>query len=143
MIMLQRSQASKDAEAGKALAAIRDSITAERDRRFNAGITFQGNRFQTRPQDIENITGSSIKALKAIVKGAQEGDLRWHGGTNPFVWIAEDNSLVPMDAHTLYAFGEAIMEYKEKLIFRAYSLKQANPIPSDITLDVYWPDDVF
>ena len=117
-----------------------DDVDAERDRRIEAGMTFNSVRYQTRAQDRENVAGASIMALAAITQGAQPGDLRWHGGTSDFVWIAEDNSLNLMDAQTFFAFGQAMAAHKSALIFAARALKDMEPIPADFTDDGYWPD---
>jgi len=115
-----------------------DMVPDERDRRVNSGMTFNGIRFQTRDGDRENISGASILALSAIVAGAQPGDYRWHGGAEDFVWIAEDNSQVPMDAHTVLAFGAAAANQKATLIYRCRAIKDMVPIPLDYDSDAYW-----
>lgn len=116
-----------------------DQVDAERDRRISAGFTFAGKRYQTRPEDRENIAGASVAALGAMVDGAAAGNLRWHGGDTDFAWIAEDNSLTPMDAQTVYAFGQAAMAHKQAHIFAARALKNMAPIPADFADDGYWP----
>jgi hypothetical protein len=114
-------------------------VDAERDRRIDAGMTFNSTRFQTRPQDRENVAGASIMALAAMVGGAQPGDLRWHGGASDFVWIGEANTLTAMDAQTFFAFGQAMAAHKSALIFAARALKDSTPIPADFASDAYWP----
>ena len=116
-----------------------DDVDAERDRRIEAGMTFNGVRYQTRAQDRENVAGASIMALAAITQGAQPGDLRWHGGSTDFVWIAEDNSLNTMDAQTFFAFGQAMAAHKSALIFAARTLKDMATIPADYADDKHWP----
>jgi hypothetical protein len=115
------------------------AIDAERDRRIDAGVTVNGTRFQTRPADRENVAGATQLATLAVMAGAQAGDLRWHGGESDFAWIAEDNSIVTMDAQTVIAFGQAVAAHKSSHIFAARSLKDSDPIPSDYTSDTYWP----
>lgn len=66
------------------------------------------------------------------------GDLRWHGGDGDFAWIAEDNTLVPMDAQTMFAFGQAAMAHKQAMIFAARELKDRDEIPADFSDDDYW-----
>lgn len=116
-----------------------DDVDAERDRRISDGFSFGGVRYQARAEDRENIAGAATAALAAIIAGAQEGDFRWHGGESDFVWIAEDNSLVAMDAHTVLAFGQAAMSHKQAHIFAARALKDMDPIPEDYIDDAYWP----
>ena len=118
-----------------------DDVDMERDRRIEAGMVFNAVRYQTRAQDRENVAGASIMALAAITQGAQPGDLRWHGGDSDFVWIAEDNSLNPMDAQTFFAFGQAMAAHKSALIFAARALKDMDPIPADYADDKHWPQE--
>ena len=115
------------------------AVTAERDRRIAGGMVFGGVRYQTRAADRENVSGAASAALEAIVDGAQPGDLRWHGGDADFAWIAEDNSLTPMDAPTLRGFARAMMAHKQALIFAARALKDMAEIPEDFAADAHWP----
>jgi len=114
-------------------------IDLERDRRIANGFMFNDKLYQSRPEDRENITGASIAALAAIGMGAEVGDLRWHGGDSDFEWIAADNSLTAMDAHTVFLFGQTAMAHKQTLIFAARYLKDAEDIPLDYEDDVWWP----
>lgn len=114
-------------------------VDIERDRRINNGFVFNGVNYQAAPEDRENIAGASQVALEAIMNGAQPGDLYWHGGTTPFVWIATDNSLNPMDAQTMFDFGKSAMSHKQAMIFKARSIKDMSPIPTDYaTNETYW-----
>lgn len=117
-----------------------DDVDNERDRRIALGFSFGGARYQSRPNDLENIAGASTAAIGAIVTGAKPNDLRWHGGTSDFAWIAEDNTLTPMDAPTMFSFGLAAMLHKETHIRAARSLKDAiaSGKKPDITDDKYW-----
>lgn len=115
------------------------AVDRERDRRIASGFEFMSKRYQTRPEDRENIAGASTAALAAMMNGAQEGNYRWHGGDTDFVWIAEDNSLNTMDAQTMFAFGQAAMAHKQAHIFAARALKDAEEIPADYQGDAYWP----
>ena len=114
-------------------------VDRERDRRIGAGVEFRGVIFQSRPTDRENIAGAAQLGFMAIVAGAQAGDLRWSNPESDFVWIAADNSLVPMDALTVVAFGRAAAERKQALIFAGRQLKDMTPIPTDFTDDKWWP----
>lgn len=116
-----------------------DHVDAERDRRIDGGMVWNGVMYQTRPQDRENVAGASILALAAIGNGAQPGDLRWHGEDTDFVWIAEDNSLNTMDAQTFFAFAQAMAKHKSAHIFAARAIKDIAPIPEDYaTNETYW-----
>ncbi len=114
-------------------------VDRERDRRIDAGIQFQGVMFQSCATDRENIAGAAQLAFMAVVAGAQAGDLRWASSDQDFAWIASDNSLVPMDAQTVVAFGKTAAERKQALIFAARQLKDMVEIPGDYTDDQWWP----
>lgn len=129
-------QADNAEAARKALHA---QIDAERDARIDAGVEFQGVKFQSRVTDRENIAGAAQLGFMAIVAGAEVGDLRWSNLTQDFAWIAADNSLAPMDAQTVVQFGKAAAERKQALIFAARQIKDMQPIPSDYTDDKWWP----
>ena len=115
-----------------------NDVNTERDRRIDAGFTFEGKLYQSGPSDRENIAGIGTFALAAISNGAQVGDLRWKDSTKDFGWIASDNTITPMDAQTAWAFSQAGAAYKEKLIFMARNLKNMDPIHLDYADDKYW-----
>lgn len=114
-------------------------IDYERDRRIADGFVYRGDLYQSRKEDRENISGAALAALAAISSGAALGDLRWHGGDSDFVWISADNSLAPMDAQTMFAFGQAAMAHKQAHIFAARALKDADTVITDYADDKYWP----
>ncbi len=114
-------------------------VDGERDRRIDGGVVFQGVMFQSRATDRENIAGAAQLGFMAVVGGAEASDLRWSNPDQDFAWIASDNSLVPMDAQTVVAFGKAAAERKQALIFAARQLKDMESIPADYTDDKWWP----
>jgi hypothetical protein len=116
-----------------------DDVTAERDRRTNAGFMFGGKLYQFDPSSKARITGAATLAKFAVMNGAQPGDLRWFNPAADFTWIAADNSLNAMDAQTCSAFGDAASIHEQRHIFAARALKNMNPIPSDYTNPIYWP----
>lgn len=124
--------------AAAARQALHDRIDSERDRRIDAGITFQGIKFQSRGTDRENIAGAAQLGFMAMFAGAKPGDLRWSDPEQDFTWIASDNSLVPMDAPTAVALGKAAAERKQALIFAARQLKDMPQVPADYTDDKWW-----
>ncbi|MBB3949900.1 DUF4376 domain-containing protein [Aureimonas jatrophae] len=136
--------AAKAAEMAARVLALRltmsPMVDAERDRRIDAGFLFGGTLFQARPADRENILGAASLAHMAVtLSGKKPGDLRWHDGDEDFRWIAADNSLVPMDAPTVIAFGQAAANHKSVHTFAARALKDADPIPTNFVDDGYWP----
>jgi hypothetical protein len=57
------------------------------------------------------------------------------------VWIAGDNSSVPMDAQTVTSFGQTAAAWKSAHVFAARAIKDMRPIPADFTDDAYWPSN--
>lgn len=137
--LTQLTDAEVEAHLNPVIPLTATDIDAERDRRIDAGIEFQGVTFQSRATDRENIAGAAQLAFMAVVAGAQAGDLRWSNADADFSWIASDNSLVPMDAQTVVAFGKAAAERKQALIFAARQLKDMESIPADYADDTWWP----
>lgn len=115
-------------------------VDRERDRRIAAGFRFNGVLYQSRQTDRENMAGASTTALAAIINGSEPGNLRWADPDNDFDWIAADNTLQPMDAHTVFEFGRAAMTHKQAHIFAARTIKDMVPIPDDYAMNnEYWP----
>ena len=139
MLQLQRSQASKDKPAQIARRALQDQINQERNRRLLENFVFMGHRFDFDPDSVANITGAGASAGVAVSLGAEEGDLRWADADTDFVWISADNTSVPMDAHTCFAFSQAAMAHKRSHIFAARALKDLDEILADWRADTHWP----
>lgn len=121
------------------LAAARAAINAERDRRLQADFEFAGRMYQRDSVSLQRITGAATLAGFAMTQGAVAGDLRWANPDRDFLWIASDNTLVPMDAPTAFAFGAAAATVETSLVFAAAALRAMDPIPEDITDDQWWP----
>lgn len=116
------------------------AVDSERDRRIDAGVTFNGVLYQSKSADRESISGAAQLALMAIVlNGAQVGDLRWSRPDVDFEWIAADNSRVPMDAQTMTAFATVLAQRKDDLVKAGSDLKAMTVIPQDYTSDKWWP----
>jgi len=114
-------------------------VNAERERRLVGDFTFQGKLFQRDPRSLARITGAATLAGFAVAAGAPEGYLRWANADRDFVWIASDNSRVPMDAKTCFAFGQAAANVETNIIFATAALRDMNPIPADYADDKWWP----
>ena len=132
-------EAEADARDAAASVITSGMVNAERDRRIAAGFTFNGAMFDSRPEDQKRIAGAAQLAFMAIVAGAQAGDLMWHGGVQPFAWIALDNSIVTMDAQTVVQFGRAAAAWEQAHIFAGRAIKNLSPIPADYTAPERWP----
>ncbi len=117
----------------------RDDVNNERERRIEAGFRFNGLLFDFDSRAKANISGAAQLAFMAVVAGAQPGDLRWADHTSEFGWIASNNNLIMMDAHTTIAFGRAAAAHEKDHIFAARALKDADPIPADFADDKWWP----
>ncbi len=122
--------------------SLRRRIDIERDRRMKAGFLFGGVAYDFDDASKARITGMATLAGFAMGQGAQAGNYHWHGGTDPFVWIASDNSFVPMDAPTCFAFGQAAAAHEIAFIFAARLLKDMVPVPENFTDPLYWPGGV-
>lgn len=117
-----------------------EDVNAERDRRMGV-FTFGGKLYDLRPEtgSLANVSGAGTLAFAAIMNGALPGDFRWADPDDDFTWIAEDNSVVAMDAPTVWAFAEAAAAWRKTVYYRARALKDMSPIPSDYaTNEAYW-----
>ncbi|MNE59656.1 hypothetical protein D3C80_1547660 [compost metagenome] len=99
-----------------------------------------GKRYAFDPISRQRVTGAGTLAGFAISNGSQAGDLHWHGGEQPFRWIADDNSMTEMDAQTCFSFGQAAAAHEEAHVFAARSIKDNGEIPRDFASNEdYWP----
>lgn len=114
-------------------------VNKERDRRMQT-FSFAGKIFGLRMDkgELANVSGAGTLSLAAIVNGAQPGNLRWANPDADFGWIAEDNTLMPMDAQTTWAFASAGAAHRQKVIFAARVIKDMSPIPVDYADGTYW-----
>lgn len=122
-----------------------DQVNIERDRRIRSAFEFPAGEgvtwlFGFDEGSAESISGAATLAGFAMGAGAMPGDFYWHGGAQPFSWILHDNSIVQIDAPTMFAIGQVAAKWKSAHIFAARFLKDADPIPSDYAEnDAYWP----
>ena len=77
------------------------------------GVVFDGMRFQTKEGDRQKIHLAAQSALVSKVTN------------QPFSkeWIAEDNSVVSLDADKMIALSELVTKREEELVFRAKAVK--------------------
>ena len=116
-------------------------INQIRDQRVAQGFLFQGNMFDSREEDQKRIAGATQLAFMAIMSGAQPGDYTW-AGEGTFQWIAQDNTLVNMDAQTVVEFGRIAAAWERAHVFAARSLKDMEVIPENYSDDIWWPSAV-
>jgi hypothetical protein len=115
------------------------SVDSERDRRIDAGFTFNGIKYDSDTAARENLSGAATAALSAIIAGATAGDYNWLDPSSEFEWIAQDNTRIPLDAQSTFALGQAALSHKSAHIFAARALKDQSPIPLDFADDAHWP----
>lgn len=118
----------------------KDEINQERERRISETFSFDGNDYQLRKEDRENINGAATLAVIAISNGATAGNTYWHGANTEFTWLDSDNTPIVMDAPTMMAFGQAAALHKQRLIYKARELKD-RVIGGEVfnyTLDEEW-----
>lgn len=94
-----------------------------RDTYIAAGFDFNGHVFQSRPEDLINISGVATAATAAIISGAAAGSYRWADPNSDFAWLDTSNVPVPMDAQTFIQLGAAAMKHKSALIWIGRSIK--------------------
>lgn len=117
-------------------------IDAERDRRIDGGFVFNGVRFQSRASDRENIMGAAQLAMAYLAAGGDPASLPWADPDKDFVWIAEDNTIVPMTASGVVALFQAGVAFKSGLTFHARDLKDAvlaAEVPASVDWREGWP----
>ena len=126
-------------DPAKKAAAFAASVNAERDRRIAAGFYYGPHKFDWDDATKARVTGAAASAGFAIGAGAVAGDYYWHGGTTPFGWILQDNSVLPLDAQGMFAVSQAAMAHEAAHVFAARAIKEAAVKPSDLTDDALWP----
>lgn len=113
-------------------------VDQETLRRLALPFLFLGRLYDRDTVSLQRITGAATLAGFAVANGAASGDYRWHGGATDFSWIAADNSIVPLDAQTMFAFGVAAAARETFLVFRGRYLKD-NPTTKALVLaDATW-----
>jgi hypothetical protein len=125
------------------LAEFHAKISAERDRRIELGLTVNiggtDRTFQFDAKSRENINGGATLAGFAMGAGAGAGNYLWHGGAQPFSWILADNSVIQLDAPTMFMVGQAAANRVSRFTFAARAIKDMDPLPADVTDDALWP----
>ncbi|GJD88175.1 hypothetical protein BHAOGJBA_1688 [Methylobacterium hispanicum] len=131
-----------EAPPGPSVDALCAMVDAEVERRTQAGFACHGHHFQSRPKDQDNIRDAYARASRAAAAGAQIGDIFWYGDGKPFGWIAEDNTLVAMDAQAVIEMGDTMGTRKKDLIFAGTELKariRAGAVIANVADDALWP----
>jgi len=117
----------------------RRMVNDERDRRIASGFVFDGKSYDFDQLSKQRVAGAATLAGFAMGAGAGAGNLRWANPNNDFGFIAQDNSINPMDAPTAFAFGQAAANHETRHIFGCKAIKEMSPIPANFADDKYWP----
>ena len=103
-------------------------LNQERDRLIHSGLVFDGNHYQTRPEDITNIMGAVQVAQLAAAAG-QEFQTQW---------LTSDNQEIPMGLSELAGLGVALAEHKKHLVYKCREHKEAlDGLPTKHAVDEY------
>ena len=114
-------------------------VNDERDRRITAGFYYGPYKFDWNEATKSRVTGAASLAGFAIGAGAQPNDLRWHGGNSDFVWILQDNSILPLDAQGMFAVSQSAMAHEAAHVFAGRTIKESGTMPADLQDDALWP----
>lgn len=117
---------------------LRKAVNRERQRRIASGFEYMGKEFDYDSMSASRIYSASTLAGFALINGAKVGDHLWNG-SDPFTWIAKDNSLVLMDAHECFAFGRAAAEHERQHIFAAVEIKDDTAEIEGFPESAKWP----
>ena len=93
------------------------NVDAERDKRISQGFTFNGEMFQSRPEDLANINGATTLAIGALLQGISPNDLRWANPDEDFGWLSLDNVKILMGPMDMIHLGSAAMQHKSKMVW--------------------------
>ena len=115
-------------------------VNTERDRRVYSVFKYNGKYYDCDTDSLSRISGAGSLAGFAVVSGAAVGDYRWHGGDSDFAWIANDNTLVKMDAQTCFGLAQAAANNMSDHVFAANYVKAQVPIPVNYADDYWWPN---
>jgi len=104
-------------------------VNRAREKLLSAGFTFDGNVYQA---DIGSMVSIAMAAgVASEVAKAKRGDVRWHGGDDPFTWITSDNKRVEMTASDVIGLRQAAMLRRGEVINAARDIKDMDEIPPD------------
>lgn len=93
----------------------RQWMNTERDRLIASGVSYGGNTYQSRSEDITNIMGA-VQVAQIATLAEQEFSTEW---------LTNDNQVVPMGLHELAGLGVALAEHKKHYIYKCREHKEA------------------
>jgi hypothetical protein len=121
-------------------------INRTRDTYLANGFLYNGVIYQSRPEDWINLASCGSDAAVAIANGAQRGNYRWFDPQHDFGFIAQNNTVVKLDAYDMRAMYQTGSKVASKVILYARYLKDRIHATTTyeefdrISLTVGWPD---
>ena len=110
---LEKPQSVIDKELQTAKNGLVNKINTIRDARIAVGVLFNDVSFDSDPAAQQNITGAVVLAQLALMQSAAFS----------VQWIANDNSIVTLDAMGVIGLGQAVAQYKSAKIIEARGYK--------------------
>lgn len=96
-----------------------EMVNLERERRMRGTFTFAGKQFDCDQTSLQRITGAATLAGFWLASLGDPESVFWHGGADPFAWIAHDNSIITMNAGAVFDFGKVAAANETAHIFAA------------------------
>ncbi len=115
-------------------------INSERDRRIDAGFTFDGHVFQADDVSLRKISGAATGAIIAKGLGADPASANWAADGSEFSWVSADNTIIPMSPDEMLAFGMTALAHVDAHTKAARVLK--GTLPADYASAAHWPAGV-
>ncbi len=115
-------------------------INLERDRRIDAGFTFDGHVFQADDVSLRKINGAATGAIIAKGLGADPTSANWAADGSEFSWVSADNTIIPMSPDAVLAFGMTALAHVDAHTKSARVLKDTPQ--DDYAADAHWPSVV-
>lgn len=109
-----------------------DRVHKIREDYLRGGIEYNGNRFDTKPETMQRITGAVLSVML--------------DETFTTDWITEDNQTVTLSAQDIVTLGKAFAEHESKMIMFARDLKDAilaSDEPETFVINEGWPSTVY
>lgn len=107
-------------------------VHALREEKLRGGIEFNGNRFDTKAETMQRITGAVLSVML--------------DETFTTDWITEDNQTVTLNGTDIVGLGKAFAEHESRMIMFARDLKDsilASNEPETFVIDEGWPSTVY
>lgn len=103
-----------------------------RNDKLRGGVTYNGDRFDTKPETMQRITGAVLSVML--------------DETFTTDWITEDNQSVTLNAQQIVELGKAFAAHESKMIMFARDLKDgvlSSDEPETFVINEGWPSTVY